>query len=324
MRGCPSRRLRPHHRIRSGPSWDLPGVCYPDVKTFLRPTPRVIILAGMPRSGTTWLGHIFDSHPDVAYRVCPLFCHSLKNALSPASERAEWERVLRLAFHEPSEYMLGIQGRRAGELPPFTWKSVPPTRLVLKFDRHQNLVRHALRHFPDLSVVGIVRHPCAAIDSWLRTPKEFPSDADPLAHWRSGAVKKRWPGDHFGFDDWVWLTNELLDLERVYPERVEVVRYEAMVRAGAEAATALLERCGLPAHSRITAFVEESQSRHSSATHGVFKNPSVVDAWQGRLLEPIRRAIEQELRGSHLERFLADVPAVRSSATSAEGLQAER
>lgn len=33
--------------------------------------PRIVLLLGAPRSGTTWLGKIFDSHPDVLYRHEP-------------------------------------------------------------------------------------------------------------------------------------------------------------------------------------------------------------------------------------------------------------
>jgi hypothetical protein len=33
--------------------------------------PELILLIGMPRSGTTWLGKIFDSHPDTLYRHEP-------------------------------------------------------------------------------------------------------------------------------------------------------------------------------------------------------------------------------------------------------------
>src|SRR5574340_1411268 len=33
--------------------------------------PPIILLFGMPRSGTTWIGKIFDSHPDTLYRHEP-------------------------------------------------------------------------------------------------------------------------------------------------------------------------------------------------------------------------------------------------------------
>lgn len=269
-----------------------------------RHIPPVVIIAGMPRSGTTWLGQIFDSHPDTAYRVCPLFCYSLKNALTLESPRSAWQYVLERAFLEPTDYMLETAGRLAGDLPVFPMKSVPPQRLVLKFDHHQDLVGRALDLFEDLLVVAIVRNPCAAIDSWLRAPREFPQTADPILHWRDGAIKKRWPGDHFGFDDWVRLAKSFLALQRHFPERVRLVRYEELVHGGAPVADSLLGWSGLPPNRSVAEFVHASQSRHSEATYGVFKNPRVVDAWRERLPGAIREAIERELRGTPLEIFL--------------------
>src|SRR5271156_2288923 len=35
------------------------------------PTERIVLLLGAPRSGTSWLAKIFDSHPDVLYRHEP-------------------------------------------------------------------------------------------------------------------------------------------------------------------------------------------------------------------------------------------------------------
>src|SRR5271163_3219560 len=35
------------------------------------PSARVLLILGAPRSGTSWLAKIFDSHPDVLYRHEP-------------------------------------------------------------------------------------------------------------------------------------------------------------------------------------------------------------------------------------------------------------
>ena len=39
----------------------------------------LILLFGQPRSGTTWIGKIFDSHPDTLYRHEPDSGSALKS-----------------------------------------------------------------------------------------------------------------------------------------------------------------------------------------------------------------------------------------------------
>src|SRR5688572_3260279 len=47
--------------------------------TDQRPFDRPILAFGMPRSGTTWLGKILDSHPRTLYRHEPDTWHRLEN-----------------------------------------------------------------------------------------------------------------------------------------------------------------------------------------------------------------------------------------------------
>ncbi len=42
-----------------------------------------ILLFGMPRSGTTWVGKLFDSHPDTLYRHEPDSVRRLSHAAVP-------------------------------------------------------------------------------------------------------------------------------------------------------------------------------------------------------------------------------------------------
>ena len=45
-------------------------------------TLKKIAIFSVPRSGSSWLGQIFNSHEDVSFRMQPLFSYSHKSALN--------------------------------------------------------------------------------------------------------------------------------------------------------------------------------------------------------------------------------------------------
>ncbi len=68
---------------------------------------RLVLLFGMPRSGTTWLGKIFDSHPETLYRHEPDAWGRL-NAIPLLADPAQGERYARIA----SEFIASLSGMR--------------------------------------------------------------------------------------------------------------------------------------------------------------------------------------------------------------------
>lgn len=266
---------------------------------------KVIFLVGMPRSGTSWLSQIVDSCPPVRFRLAPLFSYAFKNAVDERSDRADYDRVLRGAYASDDPFMNQTEKRRSGDYPSFAEKSAAPEFLVVKETRFHHLLERLLELFDDLKLVAIVRHPCGAIHSWLTTPKEFPATADPMTEWRSGACRKTAREEYWGFEDWKTVTRLHLALERRHPERVRVIRYEALV-AEAEAQTRpLFAFLGLPLTKQTADFLAASQTTHRAETHAVFKHPSVTERWRSELDPDIQRVILEELRGTDLERFLA-------------------
>jgi hypothetical protein len=267
---------------------------------------RVVIATGMPRSGTSWLGQIIDACPAVAYRVSPLFSYAFKNQLDVGSTREEWVRVLEGSWRaDDNEYMTQSGKRASGEYPLFAEKETPGSTLVLKFDRFQDLVPRALELFPSLKVVAIVRHPAGALHSWLTAPKEFPPGADPREHWRTGAIKKRWPGDHFGFDDWIATTRMFRSLAERHPARVLVVRYEQLVSHALEQTRRIYSFADLSFGPQTERFVTESQSVHVGTEYSVFKRPEVKDRWRTELDPWFQEAILRELGGTDLAEYLS-------------------
>src|SRR3978361_1129199 len=63
-----------------------------------------ILVLGSPRSGTTWLAKIFDSHPDILYRHEPDELKLPTPGLKPGERVREWlrQRGLRAAAKRPN------------------------------------------------------------------------------------------------------------------------------------------------------------------------------------------------------------------------------
>ncbi len=150
-----------------------------------------ILVLGSPRSGTTWLAKIFDSHPDTLYRHEPDELILTTFALDPAEQVSEWlrQRGLRAAAKRPyfrkSWRPLPLENIRRGfavalaiaeRLPTLSRLATPigvpdlvaPTRRksvrgLLKLVNWDGTL--AARTMPNARCVFILRHPCGQIAS---------------------------------------------------------------------------------------------------------------------------------------------------------------
>lgn len=107
-----------------------------------------ILLFGMPRSGTTWIGKLFDSHPDTLYRHEPDSVHRLTLPLFPEKKdahryRDELERFIDMLPRMRSPEVVGKQ-----PLFPKSYQSaagLAAYRSSVLFAKAMSRVR---RHFP--------------------------------------------------------------------------------------------------------------------------------------------------------------------------------
>lgn len=261
-------------------------------------------IMGMPRSGTSWVGQIFDSAPDVAYRLEPIFSYAFKNAVDERSTAEELERFFEAIHASQDAFMLQLDRRRSGGYPTFA-KTGPGRHLVWKTTRFHNLLPVMLERCPRLRVVSVLRHPCGAIHSWLKAPREFPPALDPLVEWRSGRCRKTAPSEFWGFDDWKAVTALHVDLARRYPARMLFVDYEELVARPLEGADRLLRFAGIATSPQTRAFVESCHRRHDDDPYAVFKDPARAKQWQQDLQPAIRDAILAELEQPELRALLA-------------------
>jgi hypothetical protein len=156
----------------------------------------LILILGAPRSGTTWLAKIIDSHPDVLYRhepdaVLPAPSPLTPDALPPLLARWAGEIGARTAAKRPyfrkswqpgwARLLRTLVATAVGA----ARRSAPPLRAFAEL-RIPDLAAHAAprvaiksiawaegaailpRTLPDSRTIFILRHPCGQVASVLR------------------------------------------------------------------------------------------------------------------------------------------------------------
>lgn len=267
---------------------------------------RLISLHGVPRSGTSWLGKIFDTHPDVAYRFQPLFSYRFKGAIDANSPPNVIEDFLNQLYTvTDDEFILQKPQITRGAHPQILEKTYPPSVLVMKEVRYHYVIPALLKITPKIKIVGIVRHPCGVINSWLKTPREFRPEWDALTEWRDAPSKNQGHREeYYGFTKWKELTRLFLYLKQKYPEIFYLIRYESLVTQPEEETRNLLSFCDLDIHPQTQSFLKASQEQEVEDPDSVFRTSDVSERWKQELAVPIRETIITELYGTDLEVFL--------------------
>jgi len=266
---------------------------------------QVVALAGAARSGTSWIGLILDSSPDVAYRFQPLFSYAFKDAVNVDSPRSEYTKFFEGMYASSDDFLLQTEHKDAGIHPRFEQNSNQPI-LVFKTCRYQYVLGRMLQYFENFKLIGLIRDPRGTIDSWLKVPSEFPVGSDPRAEWRFGACKNEGKEEHFfGFYKWREIAHMYLDLYDQFPRRVFIVRYEEFVNDPVVTTKCMFNFLGAHFYEQTVSFLEASHSTHNNSPFSVFKDKSIANCWRTDLDPYIAKEILREVKGTRLGMFLS-------------------
>lgn len=265
---------------------------------------QLIAIQSVPRSGSSWLGQIFRSSPRVAFRFQPLFSYAFKDRLGPGSDRYEILRFFEDLLDTKDAFVLQKDPAIHVEYPDFE-EPESATHLVYKEVRYNHILRNLTAQVPELRLIGLVRHPCAVIDSWINAPREFKPEWSVEEQWRSGGLKNQGrPEECFGFEKWKEVAELFLDLKALHPDRVSVVRYCDLNNDTEAAVQELFSFCGLEYSRETAAFINLSMSKEGSDANSIFRLARRDDVWKNRLPQAIGAEIIEELKGTRLEQFL--------------------
>ncbi len=266
---------------------------------------KKIAIFGAPRSGTSWLGHIINSHPDVVLRFQPLFSYGHKGRLSEQSS-AEEIRAFFGEILDSHDAFATMKADMQANYPTFK-KSGRPTHIAFKETRYLHTIENILARCHEIRIIGMVRNPLAVLSSWISAPKEFDPEWNIEGEWRAAPSKNQnRPEECFGFDKWKWAAETFLRFQSQFPEQFSLVRYDELNKAPLDITRVVFDFCGLKLCEQVEDFISASKSRHDSDPYSVFRSEAGDGRWREMLPGEIARQIVAELKDSPLKIFIDD------------------
>ena len=238
--------------------------------------PIPVAIQGVPRSGTSWLGQIFNSSPDVAYRYQPLFSYAFKNRLAENSCRRDIDRFLVDLLATDDEFILQTGSKALSSKELRFQKAALPNYLVFKEVRYHNLLPMLMAEHVGIQLVAIVRDPREVLQSWRAAPREFRPEWSFAEEWKRAASKNRGRAEEFfGFEGWLRATLIFQRLQAEYPGRVRILKYHALKAQPQQQVQEMFLSLQLPMSDQTRQFLKKSTTTGSNAdTYGVFRNHS--------------------------------------------------
>ncbi|WP_054860241.1 sulfotransferase [Gracilibacillus sp. JCM 18860] len=267
---------------------------------------QIISIHGVPRSGTTWLGQILDSSPQVKYKYQPLFSYTFKNKINLQSTQTDILNFYQQLYNKSDEFLDQIKQKETGIHPTFKDKTNSPLWLVTKMVRYHYLVPHLLKNIENIKFVFIVRNPCGSLKSWKNAPREFKKDLwDFNEQWEFGQCRNEFrPEEYFGYHKWKEAAKLFLDMKDKYPERVFLLKYEDLVKDPLGKSMELYKFCDLDFSDQTKEFIKDSTNIKQEDVYSVYKGPKDVNDWKNELDESIVNKIYNDLKDTELGIFL--------------------
>jgi len=269
---------------------------------------KKIAIHSVPRSGSSWLGQIFNSSEQVNFNFQPLFSYAFKDALNKNSSSIEIDNFFNNIANSNDSFLSQKDKVDSGIYPKFQ-KNNLYTHVVYKEVRYHNILKNLLEKDSEIKVIGLVRSPFAVINSFLQSPREFRKDLgwNELDEWQYSNKKNLGKKEEFyGYEKWkevVLLFNELKDK---YPDRFCLVEYIDLLNNTEAEIKKIFDFCNIGISKQTLEFINKSQTLNKEDTYSVYRKKENDDSWIGKLKQQIIKEINTDLEISSLEKYKSE------------------
>jgi len=261
-----------------------------------------IALHSVPRSGSTWLGNILNSHPEVDFSFQPLFSYAFKGFLTEKSSETEIDEFFKKIKNSNDSFINQKEGIDKGIIPKFH-KNKNTSHVIYKEVRYHYILKNLLCQDKNLKVIGLVRHPMATINSWLNAPKEFKAELGWKIEdeWRFALKKNKNSLEEFnGYEKWKETVQLFLELKNEFPDRFYLLNYDKLLKNCENEVEELFSFCNLELHPQTNVFLEKSSNTNTDDAYSVFKKKENDHGWKNTLPEFIVNEIKADEEFQHL------------------------
>ena len=240
-----------------------------------------VAIFSVPRSGSTWLGQIFNSLPNVLYRFQPNFSYSFPHSLNELSDSDAINNFYNELISSTDMFVNGkisISGKGNVEfikddVSTLVWKEV-----------HNIYITNILLKHTSTKVIGLVRSPFSVISSWIMIPKEFNPNWSVLKEWREANLKNgESTNNFFGYEKWKEITKLFLELENQFPNQFCLVNYDDLLINTEMEVARIFKFCNLEMQQQTRDFLTQSSGKHDADAYSVFKSKKDDLQWKKTL-----------------------------------------
>jgi hypothetical protein len=262
-----------------------------------------VAIHGVPRSGTTWLANIFNSHERVAYRQQPLFSYAFKGFLDEHSSEERIREFFDQIYLSDDTYLNQVKEIEDGKVPKFS--KLDATHVVYKEVRYHYILDNLLER-SDVHLIALIRNPLATLSSFFKAPAEFKDSWTQEDEWLDAPKKNQGLKEsYFGYNKWKEVTTLFLELEQKFgKERVSTVRYSELLADPLKTTETLFAATGLESCDQTMDFIKQSKSFEHPNAYSVFRTKEADIQWKTAVDQQIIEAVNRDLKGTHLEKFL--------------------
>jgi hypothetical protein len=264
-----------------------------------------IAIHSVPRSGSSWLGQIFNSSSKTCFRFQPLFSYAFKSCLHEKSSQEDISVFYERIAESDDDFLLQRDKVENGEYPSFS-KEGEFTHIVYKEVRYHNIIKNMLTKDKEIKVIGLVRNPFAVISSFLNSPREFRKDLGwkEIEEWKFAEKKNlSKPEEFFGYEKWKEVYFIFKELEKEFQDRFCVVYYDDLIEDTIKEVQRIFDFCDLDVNTQTKDFIKNSNSAKNKKIYSVYRNKKSDSQWKGILNESIVKDIKKDIQHNNIIEF---------------------